>query len=82
MVVRQGYFAQTELLAALGELGVRMAAVPVGARGDDKAAFLDRLAQAILGHRPDFVLTLSHTGIDPEGSLVSLLADLNLPLAS
>lgn len=82
LLVRERYFAQTELLAALTGLGVRTVAVPVGARGDAKAAFLDRMARAILAHRPDCVLTLSHTGIDQEGSLVSLLADLRLPLAS
>ena len=82
VLVREGYFAQTELLAALAGLGVRTVAVPVGARGDAKAAFLDRLLQAILAHRPDFILTLSHTGVDPEGDLVTLLADLRLPLAS
>jgi len=82
LLVREGYFAQTELLAALAGLGVRTVAVPVGARGDAKAAFLARLLQAILVHRPDCVLTLSHTGVDPEGSLVTLLADLRLPLAS
>lgn len=80
-LVRPGYFVQEDFAAALAGLGVRVTAVAVDP-GEGKAAFLRRLLAAILAHRPDFVLTLSHTGVDAEGTLVSLLGELRLPLAS
>lgn len=80
-LVRPGYFVQEDLAAALAGLGVRVTPVAV-APDEGKAAFLERLLVAILTHRPDFVLTLSHTGVDAEGTLIGLLGELRLPLAS
>lgn len=78
---REGYPVYDDLTTALEGLGLRTFPVPVG-RAQTKGAFLEQLVQTIVAVRPDFVLTLSHTGVDQEGTLVSILADLRLPLAS
>jgi spore maturation protein CgeB len=81
LLARPDYFVTQDIAAGLAGLGVRVTALPVSP-DEGKAAFLERLLAALLASRPDFVLTLSHTGVDAEGTLVSLLGDLGLPLAS
>ena len=47
-----------------------------------KQEFIERLLEMIVQINPDFVLTLSHNGVDPEGDLGNLLGDLDIPLVS
>ncbi|KHK01875.1 glycosyltransferase family protein [Desulfovibrio sp. TomC] len=47
-----------------------------------KQEFIARLIALIVQVNPDFVLTLSHNGVDPEGDLGNLLGDLDVPLVS
>ena len=81
LLVRPDYPVYADLPPALAALGIRTVGLPVPA-DRDKAAFLDALLRAILDFRPDFLLTLSHCGVDAQGTLAALLADLRLPLAS
>jgi spore maturation protein CgeB len=81
LLARPGYFVQEDIAAALAGLGVRVTPVPILPE-EGTEAFLERLLRAILASRPDFVLTMSHTGVDSEGTLVALLGELRLPLAS
>lgn len=81
LLTRPDYPVYAELREALTGLGIISTAVPVAAHGD-KAALFEAIVAAILQMRPDFLLTLSHLGVDAEGSLAALLDDLRLPLAS
>jgi spore maturation protein CgeB len=83
VLVAQGdYFLQGEIDAALRGLGVaaRGLSLPDLARGS--TAFVESLLTAVTEFRPDFLLTVNHLGLDREGRLMGLLADLELPLAS
>jgi len=76
------YFLCGEILAALARLGTPHRALPLKQTATGSARFIEDLLHAVLDFRPDFVLTVNHFGLDREGRLAGLLAELGLPLAS
>ncbi|WP_207262543.1 glycosyltransferase [Desulfovibrio sp. Huiquan2017] len=76
------YFLCREILAALDRLGVAHRTLPLNDRETGSGAFIEGLLKAVIAFRPDMVLTVNHFGLDREGKLAGLLADLGLPLAS
>lgn len=82
LLLTQPYFLYAEIKAALDQLGVvhHRVDLPVTGRGDNK--FIETLLAAIAEFKPDFVLTVNHFGLDRDGRLAGLFADLGLPLAS
>lgn len=82
LLLTSSYFLIGDLEAACRRLGLNheLLRVPEGEMA--AAGFVERLLEAVVRFRPDFVLTINHLGVDREGVLQDLLARLRLPLAS
>lgn len=82
LLITSRYFLMGELMEACRRLDVphRMLTLTDDAVASD--VFVKDLLQAVLEFRPDCILTLNHLGVDREGVLMDLLAQLQLPLAS
>lgn len=75
------YFLSREIERALEALGHRTIKVPVS-KGENGEAIVARFIEAILAHKPDFLLTVNHLGFDEEGVLTSLFRSIEMPVAS
>jgi spore maturation protein CgeB len=76
------YFLVREIAEALKSLGNPFHPLPLPDMERGRTRFVEDLLAAVADFRPDFVLTVNHLGLDREGRLMNLLADLGLPLAS
>lgn len=77
-----GYFLCGEILASLDQLAIPHRALTLDRQAKGNNAFIEALLRGVVEFHPDFVLTVNHFGLDREGRLAGLLADLGLPLAS
>jgi spore maturation protein CgeB len=77
-----GYFLCGELLSALPRLDVDHRTITLARRDTGSSDFIESLLRTVIDFRPDFVLTVNHFGLDREGKLAGLLAEMGLPLAS
>lgn len=75
------YFLSREIERALQALGHRTVKVPVS-KGENGEAIVARFIEAILIHRPDFLLTVNHLGFDQEGVLARFFRSIEMPVAS
>jgi len=75
------YFLSREIERALKTLGHSTVKVPVS-KGEAGEAIVARFIEAILAHRPDFLLTVNHLGFDEEGVLTSFFRSIEMPVAS
>jgi len=82
LLLRRPYFLYREIEAALTRLGVPFCAVTTGTGDRGEADVVAGVLSAVAEFRPDFALTVNHLGLDREGRLAGLLADIGLPLAS
>jgi len=82
LLVQSRYFLVAEVAAALKRLEIPTHCLPLTDLERGQTRFIEALLHAITTFRPDFLLTINHLGLDREGRLLSLLEDLNLPLAS
>lgn len=82
LLVQGGYFLQNEIEAALRALDIPFRGLPLPDLARGSTAFVEGLLRAVAEFRPDFLLTVNHLGLDREGRLLALLADIGLPLAS
>ncbi|NMC50867.1 MAG: glycosyltransferase [Desulfovibrio sp.] len=76
------YFLVREIAEALAGLGAPFHPLPLPDMERGQTRFVEDLLAAVADFRPDFALTVNHLGLDREGRLMGLLADLELPLAS
>ncbi|QLA17919.1 CgeB family protein [Desulfolutivibrio sulfoxidireducens] len=76
------YFLVREIAEALTGLDVPLRTLPLPDLERGQTGFVEDLLAAVAAFQPDFVLTVNHLGLDREGRLMGLLADLELPLAS
>lgn len=76
------YFLTGELLEACERLGVEHKLLQIDREGMLQHAFIENFLTAVVEFKPDFAVTINHLGLDREGVLTNLLADLSLPLAS
>jgi len=76
------YFLYREIEAALDRLGVPYRRVDTGTGEQGETGVVEAILAAVADFRPDFALTVNHLGLDREGRLAGLLADIGLPLAS
>lgn len=76
------YFLCREIRAGLERIGAVHRSIALENRETGSGAFIESLLKAVIDFRPDFALTVNHFGLDREGKLAGLLADLGLPLAS
>nr|WP_321514556.1 glycosyltransferase [uncultured Pseudodesulfovibrio sp.] len=77
-----GYFLCREILAAFDRLEIEYRTIPLDNRETGDQSFIESILKSVIDYKPDLVLTVNHFGLDREGKLAELLADLNLPLAS
>jgi spore maturation protein CgeB len=76
------YFLYREIEAALTRLGVPFRRVETGTKEQGETDAVAAILSATAEFQPDFALTVNHLGLDREGLLAGLLADISLPLAS
>ncbi|MHC1712747.1 MAG: glycosyltransferase [Solidesulfovibrio sp.] len=76
------YFLYREIEAALTRLGVPFRRVETGTKEQGETDAVAAILSAAAEFQPDFALTVNHLGLDREGLLAGLLADISLPLAS
>ncbi|WP_316901367.1 glycosyltransferase [Pseudodesulfovibrio indicus] len=76
------YFLCREIRAGLDRIGASHRSIVLADRETGSSTFIENLLKAVIDFRPDFALTVNHFGLDREGKLAGLLADLGLPLAS
>lgn len=82
LLLRRPYFLYREIEAALTRLGFPCRVVDTGRGETGREDAVAAIVAATAAFRPDFALTVNHLGLDREGRLTALLADLHLPLAS
>jgi spore maturation protein CgeB len=76
------YFLYREIEAALARLDVACRRVDTGTGERGETGVVEAIVAAVADFRPDFALTVNHLGLDREGRLAGLFADIDLPLAS
>jgi len=82
LLVQSDYFLVAEIAAALQRLEIPTRYLPLPDLARGQTEFIEALLAAVTAFRPDFLLTVNHLGLDREGRLMELLAELKLPLAS
>lgn len=82
LILWRPYFLYQEIEAALDRLDVPRQRVDMGQGERGETATVEALLAAVAAFRPDFALTVNHLGLDRQGRLAGLLAELGLPLAS
>lgn len=82
LVLRRPYFLYREIEAALARLGVPYQAVDTGQGETGSDRVVADILAAVASFGPDLALTVNHLGLDREGRLTGLFADIGLPLAS
>jgi spore maturation protein CgeB len=76
------YFLYREIETALARLGLAHERLDMGRGEHGETAVIEGLLAAVARFKPDFALTVNHLGLDREGRLTALLAEIGLPLAS
>lgn len=76
------YFLYREIETALLRLGVPCRRVDTGTGEQGSTDIVSAILAAVADFQPDFALTVNHLGLDRDGKLTALLADIGLPLAS
>jgi spore maturation protein CgeB len=82
LLLTSAYFLLGELAAACQRLEVPHLLLDLGAREMDADAFVAALRAAHSTFKPDAIVTVNHLGVDHEGVLYALAAELKLPLVS
>jgi spore maturation protein CgeB len=82
LILSRPYFLYREIGEALARLGVQTRTLDIGTGPTGREGFVEELLALVLDFKPDFALTVNHLGLDREGRLSTLLARLQLPLAS
>ncbi|WP_428564161.1 MAG: glycosyltransferase family protein [Solidesulfovibrio sp. DCME] len=82
LLLRRPYFLYREIEAALARLAVPYRAVDTGLGPTGQGGVVAGILAAVADFQPDMALTVNHLGLDREGRLTGLLADIGLPLAS
>lgn len=82
LLLTHKYFLMGEIAGACQKLGYDHKLIVIGQKEADSEQFVNAILAEAANFKPDFCLTLNHTGIDMEGVLMRLLDKLQLPLAS
>ncbi len=82
LLLRRPYFLYREIETALARLGASVRVVDTGRGATGQEGVVAAILEAVAAFRPDMALTVNHLGLDREGRLTGLLADIGLPLAS
>ena len=71
-----------DIIEIAEKMGWEIASLPTPHGGTASQEFLGNLLRALVQHKPDFILTLNHTGFDANGRLAELLNGFQIPVAS
>ncbi|EFL50657.1 conserved hypothetical protein [Solidesulfovibrio fructosivorans JJ]] len=82
LILSRPYFLYREIEAALTRLAITWRRVATGTGDTGDEGTVAAILGAITDFHPDMALTVNHLGLDREGRLAGLLADIGLPLAS
>jgi len=82
LLMTSKYFLMGEVVRACERLKVQHYLLTLEDEEVARQEFVERLLKVVLDFDPDAILTLNHLGVDREGVLMDLLAQLQLPLAS
>lgn len=82
LLLTSAYFLLGELKAACERAGTPHLLVDLAAREMDAAGFVRLIREANASFRPQAIVTVNHLGVDREGVLYALAADLRLPIVS
>ncbi|MCL1985093.1 MAG: glycosyltransferase [Betaproteobacteria bacterium] len=82
LLMTSKYFLMGEVVRACEQLEVQHYLLTLEDEEVARQDFVERLLKVVLDFKPDAILTLNHLGVDREGVLMDLLAQLHLPLAS
>ena len=82
LLMTSKYFLMGEVVRACERLGVEHYLLTLEDEELAQRDFVERLLKVVLEFGPDAIVTLNHLGVDREGVLMELLAQLQLPLAS
>ncbi|MDR2696595.1 MAG: DUF3880 domain-containing protein, partial [Deltaproteobacteria bacterium] len=82
LLMTSKYFLMGEVVRACERLQVQHCLLTLEDEEVARQEFVERLLKVVLDFNPDAILTLNHLGVDREGVLTELLAQLQLPLAS
>lgn len=83
LFIDSGYFLCGEIKAAMKREGIEHHVLALDrSQPTGSQTFVEQLLASVIDFKPDFALTVNHFGLDREGKLAGLLADMNLPLAS
>lgn len=82
LLLTSKYFLMGEVEAACERLGIEVSFVTLPEKSFGQNEFIELILKSVIDFKPDFIFTINHLGIDREGVLVNLLAELELPIAS
>ena len=82
LLITRQYFLIGEIIEACEALAVPYRLLQVSTEEVVQQDFAEQLLRAVVEFKPDFLFTINHLGVDREGLLMDLLAQLELPLAS
>jgi len=82
LLMTSKYFLMGEVVRACERLNIQHCLLTLEDEEVAQQEFVERLLKVVLDFKPDAILTLNHLGVDREGILMELLAQLQLPLAS
>lgn len=82
LILNSRYFLLGEIINTLTILGHELKTLFVEPEGYGDESTISSLLSEIVAFKPDFVLTINHTGFDREGVLCRFFTDIEMPYAS
>ncbi len=82
LLITSKFFLMGELAHACKRLGLEHKLLTIPDESIASSEFVKTFLNAVVEFQPDCLITLNHLGLDKEGVLMNLLAQLQLPLAS
>ncbi len=82
LLITSKYFLLGELVLACERAGIEHKLLALQDEEMSRSDFVESLLKIVVDFQPDCLLTMNHLGVDREGVLMNLLAQLQLPLAS
>ncbi len=82
LILNSQYFLLGEIINTLNSLGHELKTIFVQPEGYGNERAISSLISEIINFKPDFVLTVNHTGIDREGILCRFFTDIEMPYSS
>jgi len=81
LLIDTGYFLVREVEKALISLDHEVLRVPIRTYSNGEI-IISSFVKAILGFKPDFIITMNHLGFDEDGILTGFFKSIEMPVAS